>query len=118
MTNITSNNIPRRLRLANIQSAQALTAAITTGRNNSGARSMLTGPVRDSVVGTGSGASGSPPVINAQRIVTTVAGRLGEWINLGTLRNDDRRDERGLLSSTSASREDRRQVWVRVEALP
>ena len=75
-------------------------------------------PQRDSVVGTGSGASGSPPVINAQRIVTTVAGRLGEWINLGTLRDDDRRDERGLLSSTSASREDRRQVWVRVEALP
>jgi type II secretory pathway component GspD/PulD (secretin) len=73
-------------------------------------------PQRDTL--STSGNIGAPPVINSQRIVTTVAGRLGEWIDLGAASADDRRDERGPLSSAAAAREDRRRVWVRVEALP
>lgn len=74
-------------------------------------------PQREALTGSG-GAPGSPPVISAQRIVSSVSGRLGEWIDIGGMTQDDRRDERSILSSASAARQDNRRVWVRVDALP
>ena len=56
--------------------------------------------------------------INVQRVVTTVSGRLGEWMDLGGV-NESRSDGQSTLfgrSSTSSS--ERRGVQVKVEELP
>lgn len=56
--------------------------------------------------------------VHTQRVVTTVAGRLGEWIDLGGVA-DTRSDERTVLLGRSTGRvDDRRGVQVKVEALP
>ena len=56
--------------------------------------------------------------VNVQRVVTTVSGRLGEWIDLGGI-GDSRSDERSVLLGRSTGRVDeRRGVQVKVEELP
>ena len=56
--------------------------------------------------------------VQVQQVVTTVSGRLGEWIELGGV-SESRSDERGrLLGSLSTRRSDTRGVQVRVELLP
>jgi len=56
--------------------------------------------------------------VNVQRVVTTVSGRLGEWIDLGSV-GDSRSNEGSSLLGRSSSRvDDRRGVQVKVEALP
>ena len=56
--------------------------------------------------------------VNTQRVVTTVSGRLGEWIDLGGI-GDSRSDERSALLGRSTGRiDDRRGVQVKVEELP
>ena len=56
--------------------------------------------------------------VNVQRVVTTVSGRLGEWIDLGGI-GDSRSDERSALLGRSTGRVDeRRGVQVKVEELP
>ena len=56
--------------------------------------------------------------VNTQRVVTTVSGRLGEWIDLGGI-GDSRSDERSVLLGRSTGRvEERRGVQVKVEELP
>lgn len=56
--------------------------------------------------------------VNVQRVVTTVSGRLGEWIDLGGI-GDSRSDEGSALLSRSTGRVDeRRGVQVKVEELP
>lgn len=58
-----------------------------------------------------------PGAINVQRVVTTVSGRLGEWIEIGGSGQD--RSEQGsvLLGSISRSGTDNRRVLIRVEEL-
>lgn len=56
--------------------------------------------------------------VNVQRVVTTISGRLGEWIDLGSV-GDSRSDERSVLFGRSSNRSDeRRGVQVKVEELP
>jgi len=56
--------------------------------------------------------------VNVQRVVTTVSGRLGEWIDLGGV-GDSRSNEGSSLLGRSSSRvDDRRGVQVKVEELP
>ena len=56
--------------------------------------------------------------VNTQRVVTTVSGRLGEWIDLGGIGNS-RSDERSVLLGRSTGRVDeRRGVQVKVEEMP
>ncbi len=56
--------------------------------------------------------------VNVQRVVTTVSGRLGEWIDLGGV-GETRDDERSVLLGRSTGRvDDRRGVQVKVEELP
>lgn len=57
------------------------------------------------------------PVVRTQSAATTVSGKLGEWIDLGGMVQDERRGERGILSSRDAARTDNRRVWVRVEEI-
>lgn len=58
------------------------------------------------------------PIFNTQVVSTSVSGRLGEWIELAGMVQDDRRGERGFLTSRQAARQDNRRVWVKVEELP
>jgi hypothetical protein len=56
--------------------------------------------------------------VNVQRVVTTVSGRLGEWIDLGGV-NESRSDNQSqLLGRSSTGSSDRRGVQVKVEELP
>jgi hypothetical protein len=56
--------------------------------------------------------------VNVQRVVTTVSGRLGEWMDLGGV-NESRSDNQSvLLGRSSTSSSERRGVQVKVEELP
>lgn len=56
--------------------------------------------------------------VNVQRVVTTVSGRLGEWMDLGGI-NESRSDNQSvLLGHSSTSSSERRGVQVKVEELP
>lgn len=56
--------------------------------------------------------------VNVQRVVTTVSGRLGEWIDLGGLSEERSDDRSGILSTRSVRSGDQRSVQVKVELLP
>lgn len=54
---------------------------------------------------------------NTQQIVTTATGRLGEWIELGSMTQTTAAEGSGILSSRSAARRDNRGVWVKVDEI-
>lgn len=58
-----------------------------------------------------------PGSVSAQQIVTTASGRLGEWIALGGTNQSTARDERGILSRDSATRQSSSGVWVKVDEI-
>lgn len=58
-----------------------------------------------------------PGAVDVQRVVTTVSGRLGEWIEIGGL-NQSRSEQRSeILGSSSHSGADNRRVLIKVEEL-
>jgi hypothetical protein len=57
-------------------------------------------------------------VVQAQRIVTTVTARLGEWVELGGTVAAADRDDRGIASSSARRTSESRRTWVKVEELP
>ncbi len=59
-----------------------------------------------------------PGAVEGQRIATTVAGRLGEWLEIGGELSDSAREESGLASQARAYGSASRRVWVKVEELP
>lgn len=63
-------------------------------------------------------AGGTGQNIETQRIVTTVSGRLGEWIELGGLSQQQEDSEAGWVYGTGKMSSDSRRVWVKVEELP
>lgn len=56
--------------------------------------------------------------VNTQRLVTTVSGRLGEWIELGGSQQQSDSRERRLDGRETGEGRDMRSVWLRVEELP
>lgn len=56
--------------------------------------------------------------INVQRVATTVSGRLGEWMDLGSVSDSRSEDGSTLLGRSSSRVDDRRGVQVKVEELP
>jgi type II secretory pathway component GspD/PulD (secretin) len=54
---------------------------------------------------------------SASEIVTTASGRLGEWIELGGTSESTLREERGILSRDSATRQATASVWVKVDEI-
>lgn len=58
-----------------------------------------------------------PGGVSSQRIGTTASGRLGEWFELGGIDRSTTREERGVLSRSTASRQSSSRVWVRVDEL-
>ena len=55
--------------------------------------------------------------VQSQRLVTTVSGRLGEWIELGGLAQTQSSQRSGILADTRERRDESRRVWVKVEEL-
>jgi len=53
--------------------------------------------------------------VNVQRVVTTVSGRLGEWIEIGGIGQDASGQQAVLLGRTSSSASDHRRVLVKVD---
>lgn len=54
--------------------------------------------------------------IDAQRLSTTVSGRLGEWIELGGVGREASSRQAGSFSAGSGQVRDRRSIWLMVEA--
>jgi hypothetical protein len=76
----------------------------------SGDRVMLDiSPQRESLSGDVRGG------VNVQRVVTTVSGRLGEWIEIGGIGQDASGQQAVLLGRTSSTSSDRRRVLVKVD---
>jgi hypothetical protein len=53
--------------------------------------------------------------VNVQRVVTTVSGRLGEWIEIGGIGQDSSGQQSVLLGRASSSASDHRRVLVKVD---
>ena len=56
-----------------------------------------------------------PGSANTNRVVSTISGRLGEWIELGGVNQSQSAETRGLLSRSSDAGAQERRVHVRVE---
>jgi hypothetical protein len=54
---------------------------------------------------------------NIQHIATTASGRLGEWLELGSIAQEETRQQSGTLSSASEARLDDRRVWVKIDEI-
>jgi hypothetical protein len=55
--------------------------------------------------------------LQSERVVSTVSGRLGEWIELGGASTASASSGSGILSSRQASAGAERRVWVKVEEI-
>ena len=55
--------------------------------------------------------------VQGQRAVSTVSGRLGEWIELGGAGSASTRAQSGMLSSRERTASEERRIWVKVEEL-
>lgn len=56
-----------------------------------------------------------PGVVNVQHISSTLSGRLGEWISLGEITQEQTGQSRGLVSSGKFDRTDQHGVWLKVQ---
>ncbi len=56
-----------------------------------------------------------PGMVDDQRVVTTVAGRLGEWIDVAVMGEQRGSERDGLLGRSSAARTENRSVVLKVE---
>lgn len=68
----------------------------------------------DAVEGT---SYGGAPAVRAQKVVTTVSGRLGEWMVLGGTVQQGDENTTTIGSHTTSSRQERRNVLLKVEEL-
>jgi len=94
-----------------VQVMQEVATGFEVSPRVSGERVFLDiAPQRERFVG-GSGA------IESQRAATSVAGRLGEWFEIGGAVESASRDDRGILSSRSSGGSRTRAIWVKVEEL-
>lgn len=59
-----------------------------------------------------------PGRIDVQEMHTTISGRLGEWIDIGGVVEQQYRHESGTVHSTRDARLERRRVLVKVEEIP
>jgi len=55
--------------------------------------------------------------IQGERVVSTVSGRLGEWIDLGGASSASSRSDSGILSYRERTTTGNRGIWVKVEEL-
>jgi hypothetical protein len=60
---------------------------------------------------------GVPGVVDVQRVVSTVSGRLGEWIALAAVSQERTSEREVILGRAGATRSETRSVLVKVEEL-
>ena len=58
-----------------------------------------------------------PGMIDTQRVVTTVTGRLGEWLELGTISESRSNERNAPLGRSASTQSDSRNILVKVEEL-
>ncbi len=59
-----------------------------------------------------------PGSVNTQRLVTTVSGRLGEWIDLGGAAGEESSREAGITHYGTRSASRQRRLFLKVDELP
>ena len=59
-----------------------------------------------------------PGAVNVQRLLTTVSGRLGEWLELGGSAGEQSASSGAIASSSSRSSSRQRRLLLKVEELP
>lgn len=59
-----------------------------------------------------------PGSVNVQRLLTTVSGRLGEWLELGAAAGDQSGSSAGIASYDAQSASRQRRLLLKVEELP
>jgi type II secretory pathway component GspD/PulD (secretin) len=62
-------------------------------------------------------APGSTGVIRSERVVSTVGGRLGDWIELGGGSSSSTSAQSAILSSRNSAAVGDRRIWVKVEEI-
>jgi type II secretory pathway component GspD/PulD (secretin) len=67
---------------------------------------------RDSV------SDGRHSALQIQRVESVVSGRLGEWIEVGAIAQEEVRDDSGTIFYRSSAGSDRRRTFLKVERLP
>ncbi|HSB49319.1 MAG TPA: hypothetical protein VLD15_07380, partial [Burkholderiales bacterium] len=55
--------------------------------------------------------------VNVQGVVTTVSGRLGEWIEIGGIGRETRAERSELLGRSSATAREARRMLIKVEEM-
>jgi hypothetical protein len=55
--------------------------------------------------------------VNVQGVVTTVSGRLGEWIEIGGVGSEASTRQSALLEGRSAAAQDSRRVLIKVDEI-
>jgi hypothetical protein len=73
---------------------------------------LQTSPQREALSSKGNG------IVNTSGLVTTVRGRLGEWLELGGTSGSSNDHSSGILYSTRARESDKTSYWVKVELAP
>ncbi|HEY6094400.1 MAG TPA: secretin N-terminal domain-containing protein [Gallionellaceae bacterium] len=64
-----------------------------------------------------SGNSAAVPTLRTQQVVTTVYGRLGEWLVLGDVSQQENNEQNTLSSHSTSSRQERRNVLLKVDEI-
>lgn len=96
-----------------VQLRDVLTGFVVRPRVQGDRVTLDVSPQQESLnTGSGGGA------ISISRLSTSVSGRLGEWIDLGAVTQQESFENRGTFSRSTTSGENRRQVLVKVEAVP
>jgi hypothetical protein len=68
-------------------------------------------PQREALSNQGNG------TINTSSLVTTVRGRLGEWLQLGGTSDSSTQRSRGITYSTRSREDDKTLWWVKVDSV-
>jgi type II secretory pathway component GspD/PulD (secretin) len=56
--------------------------------------------------------------VQTQHLTTQVSGTLGQWIQLGGVRESASSQQRGILSRQYATHSDERSIWIKVDSVP
>ncbi len=91
--------------------AQVATGFHVTPRVSGDQVTLDVSPQREAFVQRG------PGVVDVQRVVSTVSGRLGDWIELAAVSQDRTTERDVLLGRASSSRSESRSVLLKVEEL-
>lgn len=59
-----------------------------------------------------------PGSVQGQRMATTVATRLGEWVEIGGAASSAARDDRAIASASRGRASETRGIWLKVEEIP